>query len=307
MYLPHLPSQGNEYGAQGERAPVVEPGLLAHRVAHGEEEENSPTAANLERNGEIGGEARQSCQTSIHGVTPYRDHGEEPRRAETVSEHAAGGSARRTKDRHASIRISLDQHAERVAKKQRTVGDDAIVRETAAQRMAAVRARVLARCTAAMEARYGTEGNAVDTRSIEKDSGEDSVAERVNRSGSDEKDAGGANDHPMERTARMPAAGVTAGAGTATATRRNELPKIHFIECMSGIREPAWGGQDADRVRDAWGAVSASDDAGTGGATSSGVGGPRGRGAAETAMDVAASRVAWHTEGIEERPNGGLG
>ncbi len=223
-------------------------------------------------------------------------------------ERAAGGPTRRTRDKHAAIRISLDQHAERVAKKQRTGEGGAIMKETAAQRLAALRARVLARCTAVENVRDSDERRSEDGQRGAEADGTEQVAEEINRGGSGADEAGFAGKvHPSDEAAEMPVAGVAADAGTASATRRNELPKIHLTECTDRICEPAWGGAGAAHERDVRGAACAMGSAMTGGELDAGVGGPRGRGAAVTATDVAASTTAWHSEGIAERPTNCLG
>ncbi len=106
--------------------------------------------------------------TVLEGTTP-RGCKDGPRNMEAGRDRAAGESARKGKDKHASIRISLEQHAERVAKKQRTGGDTGTDRRTAAQRLADIRSRVLAKCAAGVVDECGKiEAGGIQATTVER-------------------------------------------------------------------------------------------------------------------------------------------
>ncbi len=96
-----------------------------------------------------------------------RDCQSKARKTEAERDSATSSSARKGKDKNAAIRISLEQHAERVAKKQRSCGGESTNGKTAAQRLADIRSRVLAKCTAAeptADERLGTDSSCMVER-----------------------------------------------------------------------------------------------------------------------------------------------
>jgi hypothetical protein len=138
----------------------------------------------------------------------------EGKNSQAKGNSAKRGDARRGKDANDSIRISLEQHAERVAKKQRTSGGGESREKTAAQRLADLRARVMAR-------------SSMDKAATAEESG--------------------------EARANMVVEDVEEGARAMDIlARRNELPKIHFPrgEDARRIHEaPACRGGGGDTAR----------------------------------------------------------
>ncbi len=276
MYLPHLPCQANEHpsmavaglndmrnGVQREEAPRDEPGRVEDRGEPAEERRTRPRRSAQGQNGRGGDASERGRRPPVLYDPPPRDRGDGPKSAETERDRAAGGNARKGKDRHASIRISLDQHAERVAKKQRTGEGAGADKKTAAQRLAAIRSRVLAKCTNAAEEKSGSEKEE-DGRAINA-GGAGAWADGKPETG---------DAHAMDATAR-----------------RNELLNMHFetgTEGASRIRNvPACETRSKNTLgtrRCKADAEGAHDQIACGGRASM----------SSDAAD-AASRVAWHT------------
>ncbi len=212
------------------------------------------------------------------------------RRMEAERDRATGGSARKGKDKYASIRVSLEQHAERVAKKQRMSEGTGTDRRTAAQRLADIRARVLAKyATGAEEECGGGEEGRTQTATLgglEMD--------RCRR-----MDQGRACDGSREHGDWADGKPISGGGHASDAAeRRNELPKIHFSA----------GTCDATLIRDAPACEARGGDTAGGRRCTPVAEGTHGQdawgGSPCTSSDTAnaASLVAWHAVGADVKP-----
>ncbi len=215
----------------------------------------------------------------------------EQNRMEAGRDRTAGGSARKGKDRYASIRVSLEQHAERVAKKQRMSEGTSTGGKTAAQRLADIRARVLAKyATGAEEECGGGEEGRMQTATL------DGLEVDRGRRMEQGRACGGSGEH---RTWADGKPISDEGHAIDAAARRNELPKIHF---STGARDatlmssgPACEARSGDTAGDRRCTTAAE---GTHGQDACG-------GSPCTSSDTAnaASLVAWHAveSGIKPR------
>ncbi len=111
--------------------------------------------------------ARRSARL---GGQPPQEYRNEARKTEAGRDGATSSNTRKGRDRNAAIRISLEQHAERVAKKQRTCGGTGTDTKTAAQRLAEIRSRVLAKSAADERKRIGVDAEEeVQMDTVERD------------------------------------------------------------------------------------------------------------------------------------------
>ncbi len=190
----------------------------------------------------------------------------------------------RLEEKNAHLRISLEAHAERVARK-RSQNDGQGGQPTAAERMEALRRRLAAKIA---NVRLPKE------RSTGQCNGGDAAAATH----------GDAGEEPRETSAdgteeREQAGAAEPETGTATSAygppKRKELYKIHFaVNCMEGIRDdPAWeapgsesrNGERAERDSASAAVVEQRCPAAD----------PEREANAAAAVTDAASRVAWHS------------
>ncbi len=277
LYLPHLGIGG------GAHLEVQEQNQLGR--VHGGSGVGQQTAAAVQIRGRIMPPGSSGAATN-GGVSDDRadESGEQ-----VAADVACGRQEARTKhgskkgvDPHASIRISLALHAERVAKRARLDADQGRhVGPTAAQRIAAIRERVRARGDhrGADEGRAGAPSHAASRPTQE--------GERQPTTAIDEEEKRDPIDAASACGRQRSAEGSI--SPLAVEWRTIEVPKIHFVhDAPHGIRDDPAGGPQ--------GLVEEPQDGGGAPADA------RVAGVRRDAAAAAASNDAWHAVGGQHEP-----
>ncbi len=287
MYLPHL-----GIGA-GEDLLAAQRDLLGGLHGGGDAGEQTVAAAQIRGRGASPGEegeagGRRPAERTRGGADGRNgDHG--LRRREAAAPRRDDGGA----DPHAAIRISLDQHAERVAKRARVMS--AVPQpagSTAGQRLAALRERVIARATARNRGGEAAEALGGEAERRSRETAERCPAPALAVVGDVHLGAGD-DGEPRGR-------GEGANGQLESEWRTSEVLKMHLLHATSRrIHDDAPAGVPRLRGEGQHSFQSRDDDAETAlpsdGAAGVGLGDQR----ASAASDAAASFAAWHANGSD--------
>lgn len=287
MYLPHL-----GIGA-GEDLLAAQRDLLGGLHGGGDAGEQTVAAAQIRGRGASPGEegeagGRRPAERTRGGADGRNgDHG--LRRREAAAPRRDDGGA----DPHAAIRVSLDQHAERVAKRARVMS--AVPQpagSTAGQRLAALRERVIARATARNRGGEAAEALGGEAERRSRETAERCPAPALAVVGDVHLGAGD-DGEPRGR-------GEGANGQLESEWRTSEVLKMHLLHATSRrIHDDAPAGVPRLRGEGQHSFQSRDDDAETAlpsdGAAGVGLGDQR----ASAASDAAASFAAWHANGSD--------